>query len=149
MRIHATCVAIGEAGVLIRGPSGSGKSTLARELIDAAGRAGAFARLVSDDRTEVAVANGRLVARCVAPIEGRMEVRGVGILARSYEPAVVVRLVVDCVPTPEERLPQEEARGAGFGDVRLPRLVHHGARGFADIVLWRIRGRDDTLVTRR
>lgn len=149
MKIHATCVAIGEAGVLIRGPSGSGKSTLAREILDAASRAGGFARLVADDRTEVEVANGRLVARSVAPIEGQMEVRGVGILARSFEPAVVVRLVVDCVAAPEERLPQESATAAEFGNVRLPRLVHHGGRGFADVVLWRIRDLDDTPVTRR
>jgi HPr kinase/phosphorylase len=31
--IHATAVAIGETGILIRGPSGSGKSSLAMDLI--------------------------------------------------------------------------------------------------------------------
>ena len=31
--IHATTIAIGEAGVLIRGPSGAGKSVLALALI--------------------------------------------------------------------------------------------------------------------
>ncbi len=35
---HASCVVVGEAGVLIRGPSGSGKSTLAREILDLAAR---------------------------------------------------------------------------------------------------------------
>jgi HPr kinase/phosphorylase len=139
MKIHATCVVIGEAGILIRGPSGSGKSKLARELLALAERSGAFARLVSDDRTEVEALNGRLVARSVAPIEGRMEVRGVGILKRRFEPAALVRLVIDCVAAPEARHPHESESGAEIGNVPLPRLVHSGEPGFADIVLWRLR----------
>ena len=39
--VHATCVVIGEAGVLLRGPSGSGKSTLARRLVEGAADAAA------------------------------------------------------------------------------------------------------------
>jgi serine kinase of HPr protein (carbohydrate metabolism regulator) len=139
MKIHASCVVIGEAGVLIRGPSGSGKSKLARELLSAAARSGAFARLVSDDRTEIAISNGRLVGRSVSPIEGRIEVRGVGILEHSFEPATVVRLVVDCVSAPEARFPHEFESKAKFGDVRMPRLVHSGEPGYADLVLWQLR----------
>jgi serine kinase of HPr protein (carbohydrate metabolism regulator) len=147
MKVHATCVVIGEAGVLIRGPSGSGKSSLARELLAAAEALGRFARLVCDDRTEIEARHGRLIARSVVPIEGRLEVRGVGIVARPFEPAALVRLMVDCVRTPEERLPHEAASNPELGTVRLPRLVHHGEPGFAGIVLWRLRDLCDTPTT--
>ena len=84
MRIHATCVVIGEAGILIRGASGAGKSSLARALLAGAALAGRFGRLVGDDRVEIAALNGRLVARPVKPIEGRLEVRGVGIVGLAH-----------------------------------------------------------------
>ncbi|HEX8166027.1 MAG TPA: serine/threonine protein kinase [Beijerinckiaceae bacterium] len=147
MKVHATCVVIGEAGVLVRGPSGSGKSSLARELLAAAEGLGRFARLVSDDRTGIEALHGRLVARSVAAIEGRIEVRGVGIVARPFEPAALVRLVVDCGETPGERHPEESEGMAEIEGVRLPRLVHHGESGFAQIVLWRLRDLCDTPTT--
>ena len=147
MKVHATCVVVGEAGVLIRGPSGSGKSRLARELLAAAEAAGRFARLVSDDRTEIATRNGRLVARSVAAIEGRIEVRGVGIVARPFEGAAVVRLVVDCEDVPGERHPEEAEAAAEVEGVRLPRLVRHGGSGFTTVVLWRLRDLCDTPTT--
>lgn len=75
-RIHATAIAIGEAGILIRGASGSGKSVLALALIALAAQGGRFARLVADDRVELAARGGRLVARPVAPLEGIVERRG-------------------------------------------------------------------------
>jgi HPr kinase/phosphorylase len=147
-RIHASCVVLGEAGVLIRGPSGSGKSTLARTLLAEAERRGSFARLVSDDRTEVEALNGRLIARAVHPIEGQIEARGAAILTGSFEPAAVVRLVVDCGAEPAARLPHESERNSEIGNVSLPRLVHHGDPGFAQIVLWQLGVRDDTPTTR-
>ncbi|MEN8196664.1 MAG: hypothetical protein ABFS30_09120, partial [Pseudomonadota bacterium] len=55
-QVHATCVEISGCGVLIRGAPGSGKSDLALRLIEEG------ARLVADDRTDVAVVQGRLVA---------------------------------------------------------------------------------------
>jgi HPr kinase/phosphorylase len=145
MKVHASCVLIGEAGVLIRGPSGSGKSRLARELLGAAERSGLLARLVSDDRTELEPGHGRLIARSVAPIEGQMEVRGVGILRRSFDPAAVVRLVVDCMEARQDRHPHESEEAAEIGGVRLPRLVHCGEPGFAEIVLWRLRDTPTTV----
>jgi HPr kinase/phosphorylase len=145
MKVHASSVVIGEAGVLIRGPSGSGKSRLSRELLGAAERSGSFARLVSDDRTEVEVSNGRLIARSVSPIEGRIEVRGVGILERSFEPAAVIRLVVDCFCAPEARLPQESESHTELANVRLPRLSYAGEPGFMEVVLWRLRDPSTTV----
>src|SRR3954468_8402537 len=116
MRIHATCVVIGEAGILIRGASGAGKSSLAGALIAGAALAGRFGRLAGDDRVgieavngglggEIEALNGRLVARPVKPIEGRLEVRGVGIVGLAHEPAAVVRLVVDCAEGAPAPLP--------------------------------------------
>ena len=43
--IHAGCVLVGEAGLLIRGPSGSVKSTLAREVIARSSETGRFVYL--------------------------------------------------------------------------------------------------------
>ena len=147
MTIHATCVVIGEAGVLIRGPSGGGKSRLAQELLAAAEAVGRFARLVSDDRTALAARHGRLVARSVAAIAGQIEVRGVGIVATPFESAAVVRLVVDCGETPGARHPEESEGATEIEGVRLPRLVHSGESGFAPVVLWRLRDLCDTWPT--
>ena len=77
-RIHASTIAIGEAGVLIRGKSGAGKSVLALALITLAKQEGLFARLVADDRTALSARGGRLLARPVAPLEGLVERRGFG-----------------------------------------------------------------------
>ncbi|MGO4816379.1 hypothetical protein AB4156_43500, partial [Cupriavidus sp. 2MCAB6] len=60
-RVHASTIAIGEAGIIIRGPSGAGKSVLALALIALARQDGLFARLVADDRTELNATGGRLV----------------------------------------------------------------------------------------
>ena len=68
LRLHASAVVIGEAGILIRGPSGAGKSSLALALIGLARQQGRFARLIADDRTEIAVRAGRLLAAPVPPI---------------------------------------------------------------------------------
>src|SRR3954471_4231341 len=106
MRIHATCVVIGEAGILIRGASGSGKSSLAGALIAGAALAGRFGRLVGDDRVEVAALNRRLVARPAKRMGGGLGVRGLGIVGLAHEPAAVVRLVVDCAEGAPARLPE-------------------------------------------
>ncbi len=93
--VHATALVVGEAGLLLRGPSNSGKTSLALALIAGGARDGRFARLVGDDRVELAVANGRLLARPHPAVAGRVEVRGLGLLGADWEPACVVRLVVD------------------------------------------------------
>jgi len=106
--LHASAVVIGEAAILIRGASGAGKSSLALGLITAAERAGRFARLVGDDRIELAARNGRLVAWGHARIGGMVERRGQGILQMDYEPAAIVRLVVDILGLAEaKRFPEE------------------------------------------
>lgn len=119
--VHAACVVLGEAGLLIRGPAGAGKSSLALVLADSPG--GAW---VADDRVRIAARQGRLVA-CAHPAEaGRVEIRGQGLftteaLGLARRPEAVLALAIDLVDA-QPRLPDppEAARILGIG---LPRLV--------------------------
>jgi serine kinase of HPr protein (carbohydrate metabolism regulator) len=101
--LHASCVAKDGRAVLISGRSGSGKSDLALRLIDRG------ATLVSDDYTVVRRVSGRLLARAPANIEGRMEVRGLGILPfpilADMPVCLFVDLNLDVVRMPEPRDP--------------------------------------------
>jgi HPr kinase/phosphorylase len=128
-RIHATVIAVGEAGILIRGASGSGKSTLALALIALAGQAGRFARLVADDRTELAATGDRLVARPVAPLEGIVERRGLGLTPEPHTGAVVVRLIVDLAAEEPARMPEPEELVDNLAGIDLPRLRMTGRAG--------------------
>lgn len=114
--LHATCVAIGMQGVLLRGPSGAGKSDLALRLIDR----GAW--LVADDQVELAAEDGRLVARCPGTIRGLLEVRGLGLVSLPALQAAPVALVADLVPGAEvPRLPHDER--ARIADISLSRIA--------------------------
>jgi hypothetical protein len=86
--IHASCVAIGNQGVLLLGPSGAGKSDLALRLIDGG------AKLVADDRTLLFLAKGVLHAKAPASIKGLLEIRGVGIVKLPVRATVKIALVV-------------------------------------------------------
>lgn len=114
--IHAGCVAIGGRGVLIAGRSGTGKSDLALRLVDRG------ARLVSDDYTLVEARDGRLVASAPHAIAGRMEARGVGILAVPHDDAAIVALILD-LDTPPERMPEPATREIGGVPLPLARLA--------------------------
>ncbi|TNE43989.1 MAG: aldolase [Sphingomonadales bacterium] len=105
--IHANCVVIGDYAALLIGPSGSGKSDLSLRLIDRG------AILVSDDYTRLHLdeATGSVIARPPETIAGRMEVRGLGILAMPYREQAPVALVVALVAEGEpavERLPMAQ-----------------------------------------
>lgn len=134
--LHATCVVVGEAGILIRGPSGTGKSTLAQALIAAAGRTG-FARLVCDDRVRVENCHGRLIARAVPAIAGLVEARGVGILPVAFETAAVIRLVVDGGGPPAERLPEAAQTQTRICGVTLARIAGPLDEGLCRLILAR------------
>jgi len=124
--IHAGCVVIGEAGVLIRGTSGSGKTRLARRLIETAKARGLFARLVADDRVALFSVGGRLIGRPNRAIAGKMEVRGLGIAAAPHEDAAVIRLVADCVDETPPRHPDDAERTVIIDGVALPRVFSRG-----------------------
>ncbi|KAA2237881.1 HPr kinase/phosphorylase [Salinarimonas soli] len=146
--IHAGCVVIGEAGVLIRGPSGSGKSALARRLVEIARGRGAFARPVADDRVRLERRHDRLLARPVPAIAGLQEIRGWGIVAAEHEGAAIVRLVVDCLTEPPERLPAPEGRRTSLEGLILPRVAGLAGDPLAALALARLAGRDDAIETR-
>jgi serine kinase of HPr protein (carbohydrate metabolism regulator) len=124
--IHASAVLVGARAVLIRGPSGAGKSRLALDLI-VAGRASSFplqfpfARLIGDDRVELASAGGRLLVRPAPALAGLIEVRGAGIFRLDHEPCAVVGLVVDLAASDAERLPERDQ--ITLETVKLPRLA--------------------------
>lgn len=97
--LHATAVSFGPGAVLLLGPSGAGKSGLALQLM-ALG-----ARLVADDRVLVFLRDGHPHAAAPEAIRGRIEARGVGILAVPAAPATPIRLAVDLGRSETDRLP--------------------------------------------
>lgn len=147
-RVHASCVLVGEAGILIRGASGSGKSALAARLIDHVRRGGRFARLVCDDRVEIEAHHGRLLARAVPAIAGRLEVRGLGLVCVAHEPSAVVGLVVDCLETPAGRLPTGDETSVMLDGVRLPRMGMRLSEDAARTILLRLGDLNDTPIPR-
>jgi HPr kinase/phosphorylase len=133
-RVHATALAIGEAGLLLRGPSGAGKSRLALALIGLARLRGSFARLVGDDRVALETRAGRLLARPVPPLEGLIERRGLGLTPEPHLDAAVIRLIVDC-GTPPQRMPEADDMVESLQTVVLPRIRVEGRPEDADLVL--------------
>lgn len=96
--LHATSVAIDGRVVLLCGPSGAGKSDLALRLIDRGGI------LVSDDYTLVKRIDGQLVATAPDTIRGKMEVRGIGIVAMTAVEDAPVAMLADLFDT-VDRMP--------------------------------------------
>jgi HPr kinase/phosphorylase len=109
--LHASCVALDGRGLLITGASGKGKSSLALVMM-ALG-----ARLVADDATTVHARDGALWASCPASTRGRIEARGVGILAADPVDARIVA-VADLDRAETERLPPQ--RIATVEGIELP-----------------------------
>jgi serine kinase of HPr protein (carbohydrate metabolism regulator) len=112
--IHATCVLIGEIGVMLRGPSGSGKSDLALRLIDRG------AVLVGDDYVDALAVDDTLQVTVPGRIGGLIEVRGVGILSFPHRPKATIRLAIELIADSEtqERLP--DPRQTVIAGVTLP-----------------------------
>jgi serine kinase of HPr protein (carbohydrate metabolism regulator) len=123
--LHASCVAKDGRAILIAGRSGSGKSDLALRLIDRG------ALLVSDDYTVVRRVSGKLLARAPSNIEGRMEVRGLGILPFPHQDDMPICLFVDLnldvVRLPEQRDP------VSLAGVRVPVVAVNALEASAPI----------------
>ena len=122
-QIHASALLIGRQAVLIRGRSGAGKSALTLALFDRVLAGGGLVRLIGDDRVMVEACHGRLVVRALPQMQGRIEVRGRGILALPGEPAGVVALVVDLDDSLPVRYPPTDELSAMILGIRLPRLT--------------------------
>jgi hypothetical protein len=93
-------------GVLIEGPSGAGKSDLALRALDAG------FRLVADDRVKLWVSGGRLFGRAPGALAGRIEVRGLQVVAEACLPFAEIALTVRC-GTPERIPAPQSARRLG------------------------------------
>jgi serine kinase of HPr protein (carbohydrate metabolism regulator) len=113
IQVHASCVELAGAGILLRGPSGSGKSDLALRLIDAG------ARLVADDRTDLTAEDGQLIATSPNTIAGKLEVRGIGIVSLPRVERTRVAMAVDLLSADEiDRLPSP--RHCSYLGIELP-----------------------------
>ena len=117
--IHATCIAIGKRGVLLLGKSGTGKSELALRLLDEG------AKLVADDRTDLFLRGGALMARAPATIAGLMEVREMGIIAMPYAKSAKLALVVQ-LGKRGPRLPRPRFYSAPFAAKPVPSIALDG-----------------------
>lgn len=114
-QIHGTVVAVNGLGVLLRGPPGAGKSDLALRLIERG------ARLVADDRVELAVRRGRIIAAAPPALAGLIEARGLGVVAVPRRKVAELVLVVDLVrPDRVERMPDPDR--CDIAGLSLPRL---------------------------
>lgn len=120
--MHANCVVVGEAGVLVRGPSGSGKSSLSIALIEHAAAKSFFARLVADDRVRLTAANGRVIASAPRAVAGLIERRGLGVFRAPHVEAAVLGLVVDIESDPP-RMPEAAESRTVLCGVELPRIA--------------------------
>jgi len=98
--IHATAIKIKSKTILLIGDSGSGKSDIALRLI-----AEHNAKLISDDRVDVANIKGRLRATAPKTIKNLIEVRGVGIIKVSCCTKGFVDMVVKMTSAPLIRMP--------------------------------------------
>ncbi len=105
LNVHATLISLNNQGILLTGKSGSGKSDLALRLI-----MGHQAKLVADDRVNLDVIDGELYGYTPPTIEGKMEIRGVGIGTFDYKKHEKITLCVELCPNRQEieRLPFAE-----------------------------------------
>lgn len=132
--LHATAIAIGDCGILLRGPSGAGKSDLGLRCVmrGASPFGGAPISLVGDDYV---VVSARLrdgsgqdqhnldVQPASTAIAGLIEVRGLGVFKLPARTSATVGLIVDLVMPGEtvERLPRPEDMWAEICGVRIVR----------------------------
>ena len=101
-QIHATAIAQDGRAIVLRGPSGAGKSDLALRLITLGWT------LIADDRCDLNSREGRVIVSCPAPLLGKIEARGIGILDAPNDSEAHVVLVCDLAPGPHDRLPEIE-----------------------------------------
>lgn len=100
-RVHGTCVAVEGRGALFRGAPGSGKSDLALRLIERG------AQLVSDDQVILEETESGLRATAEPRLQGKLEVRGIGIVDVPSVAAAPLLAVFDlCAPAKIDRQPE-------------------------------------------
>jgi len=145
-QIHATAIALdNRRAALILGPSGAGKSDLAlRCILQGAWIDGRhrLATLVADDQVIVERNFDGLTAWPPDAIAGRIEVRGLGIVAMRHIASAAVTLVVELVDAPEiERLPDAASTAQLLGwDVPILRVAPFEASAHLKVLLALVTG---------
>ena len=113
--LHASTVALDGRAVLLTGLSGAGKSDLALQLIDRG------FTLVSDDQTILKKVGGKLLASAPDTIRGKLEIRGIGIVAMDVEQDVPVALYVE-LSSDVTRLPDDSRERPVLG-INVPLIT--------------------------
>ncbi|MGI3169283.1 HPr kinase/phosphorylase [Pseudooceanicola sp. C21-150M6] len=132
LTLHASAVAVADQAVLITGQSGAGKSSLALALM-ALG-----ATLVADDRVILNWNEDSVLLSPPGAIAGKIEARGVGILACEYQSNVPLALVVTLDEMETDRLPPR--RSKNLLGISVPLLHNTGTAHFAPAILQYLRG---------
>lgn len=138
--LHATAIAIDGNGVLLLGPSGAGKSDLALRLIDRG------AKLISDDAVPVDFSCGFPVLTAAPNIDGRLEVRGIGICAVDAIDSAPLRMAIE-LAMEMDRLPSAQQTMALYGydvpsiklaafEISAPIKLEYALRSIVDADLW-------------
>jgi HPr kinase/phosphorylase len=146
-QIHATAIALDDRrAALLLGPSGAGKSDLAlRCILQGAWIDGRhrLATLVADDQVIVERTFDGLRAWTPEAIAGRIEVRGLGIVAMPHIASAAVTLAVQLVEGQEiERLPDSAATANILGwDVPILRVSPFEASAHLKVLLALASGR--------
>lgn len=124
LAFEASCVSVGEAGVLLLGSPGCGKSDLALRLVDR----GAF--LVSDGSVNVYGDNGLLMAAPPPSRAGKLSLHGMPDVALPVMSPVVLRLAVHLSAEPEKLALPEHFECLGK---KLPLMAVNPAENSADV----------------
>lgn len=139
--MHATAVAVGARCVMIYGPSGAGKSDLALRCLlhPRSDILPEPVRLLGDDRLWLRREGKFLLARGHSELRGKLEVRGLGVLAVPVPPdeETHVALVVALTESTEiVRMPDADTTTRILGvDVPLLRLAPHEASAASKVLL--------------
>ena len=119
VNLHASCIAIGEFGLLIRGASGSGKSDLVLRMLDEP----QGAVLVADDQVILTVESGVIYASAPPNLAGMLEIRGQGIVKRPAFAKVKLSHIIDLETPPEiARMPEVSELQTTILNQVFPRL---------------------------
>jgi HPr kinase/phosphorylase len=126
MTVHASCVAFGSKAILIRGQPGSGKSDLVLQLIDGQGYGLGTrllrAKLVADDQVVLTLSNRNIVVYAPDILNGKLEIRGRGIVSIPHTKPAKLLGVVDLKARAEiERMPEPEEMHVEILERSFPR----------------------------
>lgn len=130
--VNFSAVAWSGRGLLLTGKSGSGKSALCLELM-AYG-----AGLICDDGVTLTRRDEQVFVTCPERIRGKIEARGIGILAADYSGQAALSCVVDLDRVETARMPK--ARYCEVLGQRIPLIASIKAPHFPASLLQLLKG---------